>query len=87
MQILQVTELFLQARHCGHKVTVIVFVIAYNVDHVIELCSTGFKESMISMALGMLAQQVMHIAITKITCNTDIAAENQYIRTICVVDF
>jgi hypothetical protein len=42
---------------------------------------------MVSVILGVLTQQVMHIAIVKITCDTDVAAEYQHISTVCVADF
>jgi hypothetical protein len=46
-----------------------------------------FKELMISAALGMLTQEVMHISISEIMSHTDVAAEDENISTVGVVDF
>jgi hypothetical protein len=46
-----------------------------------------FKESVVSVALGVLAQEIMHIAITKITSHTDVTAEDENIGPVGVVDF
>jgi hypothetical protein len=46
-----------------------------------------FKELMISAALGMLTQEVMHISISEIMSHTDVAAEDEHISPISVVDF
>jgi hypothetical protein len=35
----------------------------------------------------MLTQEVMHIAIAKITCHTDVTAEDENISSVSVVDF
>jgi hypothetical protein len=61
--------------------------IACDVDHMIELCSTVFKECVVSVALGMFTQEVMHIAIAKITSHTDVATEDENISPIDIVDF
>jgi predicted metal-dependent peptidase len=87
MQVLQVTQLVFQVWNRGGIITGVVLVIACDVDHMIELCCTVFKESVISVALGMLTHEVMHIAITEITSHTDVTAENENISPIGVVDF
>jgi hypothetical protein len=61
--------------------------IACDVDHMIKLCSTVFKESVVSVALGVLTYKVMHIAITKMRGHTDVTAEDENICPIGVVDF
>jgi hypothetical protein len=42
---------------------------------------------MISAALGMLTHEVMHISISEIMSHTDVAAEDEHISPISVVDF
>ena len=87
MQVLQVTQLVFQVWNRSGIITVIVLMIACDVDHMIKLCGTVFEESVISVALGMLTQEVMHIAIAKITSHTDVTAEDENIGPVGVVDF
>jgi predicted metal-dependent peptidase len=87
MQVLQVTQLVFQVWNRGGIITVVVLMIACDVDHMIKLCRTVFKELMVSAALGMLAHEVMHISIAEIMSHTDITAEDENISTVGVVDF
>ena len=85
MQVGQIAQHVFEVWHSFYKVTVIVFVIAHNENHMWESLTASFKERMELVATIVFAHGVVGITLCHVRTHTDVSAQDQHVSAAVVV--
>jgi L-lactate permease len=67
------------------KVTIVVFVIAHNKNHMWETITASFKERMEAIATIVFAHGIVGITLCHVRGHTDVAAQDQHVGVVCII--
>jgi hypothetical protein len=79
MHILQIGQTAGEIMMCAHEVTVIVFVIAHHVDHLLKGIAASLEETVETLTHGIGA-----VGLVQFVRHTDIPAEDQHISALVI---